>query len=416
MEFDSMILLADMDAFFASVEQAHHPHLRGRPVIVCGDPSRRGVVTAASYEARSYGVRAGMPLGRARSQCPNVLCVEGNPDKYVSLSLQLLDLYLRHTPDIEPFSVDEAFLDLGKRTRGDQAIAVARQIQSEVRARFELGVSIGIGPNKLIAKMAASLEKPCGLQLLDPPGFREVFAARDVVELWGVGPKIASRMRSLGIKTVGDLARAPRLLLEREFGVIGPQLREAANGHDQTPLVPYHRGLDAKSIGHEVTLTQDCSDLAILEATLLRLSDQVGRRMRREGYAGRTVTLKIRAFDFTTLLRQKVLPGFTLDHREVFDAARELWRRYRDPRPVRLLGVTVSGLVRCPGIPQRELFSKQARADLLTRTLDGIRDRLGEAALVPAGTLSQQRSLAHVPFGTLSPRSKLRPAPIGTMP
>ncbi len=162
-----MILLVDMDAFFASVEQAHHPNLRGQPVIVCGDPSRRGVVTAASYEARPFGVRAGMPLQEARRLCPQAHYVEGSPDKYVALSLQLLELYTTYTPDVEPFSVDEAFVGLDPRVPMDDAVTIAREIQGVIGARFGLGASIGVGPNKLIAKMAAGLQKPRGLTAPD---------------------------------------------------------------------------------------------------------------------------------------------------------------------------------------------------------------------------------------------------------
>src|SRR5712692_7926311 len=159
--------MIDMDAFFASVEQAHHPHLRGRPVIVCGDPSRRGVVTAASYEARPFGVRAGMPLGEARRLCPQAEYVEGNPDKYVAISVRLLDLYLHYSPDVEPFSVDEAFVGLARGTTMEDARETARQIQAAIQDRFSLGASIGLGPNKLIAKMASGVQKPRGLTALD---------------------------------------------------------------------------------------------------------------------------------------------------------------------------------------------------------------------------------------------------------
>src|SRR5882762_1217322 len=182
-----MILLVDMDAFFASVEQAQHPHLRGVPVIVCGDPDRRGVVTAASYEARPFGVRAGMPLQEARRLCPHAEYVEGNADKYVSTSLKLLDLYTRYTPDVEPFSVDEAFLGLGLREDTlERGVEVGRNIQAAIAEGFELGASIGVGPNKLVAKMAAGVQKPRGLTALDEAGFCDVFWPLEVRELWGV--------------------------------------------------------------------------------------------------------------------------------------------------------------------------------------------------------------------------------------
>jgi DNA polymerase-4 len=401
------ILLADMDAFFASVEQLDHPHLRGRPVIVCGDPGRRGVVTAASYEARPAGVRAGMSLAEARRLCPGAEYVEGHPSRYVALSLQLLDLYLSFTPDVEPFSVDEAFLGLDPKvaTLG-QAEAVARRVQNAVDERFRLGVSVGVGPNKLVAKMAAGVGKPRGLTALDEAGYCRTFWPLEVQELWGVGPKLAGRMRSLGIMTVGDLARAPIPSLKAAFGVVGPALREAAWGRDDTPLVPCHQGMDPKSMGHEVTLSTDSADPAFLEGTLLRLADQVARRLRSEGFAGRTVTLRLRDEHFVTISRQRGLEGHTDDHRLIFETARSLWRVHWRGGPLRLLGVSVSTLVRRGDHLQVELFEADRRGDRLTQTLDRLRDRLGEAALVPAGSLTHRRALGHVPFGTRPGRDR----------
>ena len=394
------ILLADMDAFFASVEQLDHPDLRGRAVIVCGDPGRRGVVTAASYEARPSGVRAGMSLVQARRLCPGAEYVEGHPERYVALSLQLLDLYLTFTPDVEPFSVDEAFLGLDRGIATlEQARAEALRVQRAVDERFGLGVSVGVGPNKLVAKMAAGLEKPRGLTALAEEGFHQAFWPLEVQVLWGVGPKLAGRMRSLGIMTVGDLARAPIPSLKSAFGIVGPSLREAAWGRDDTPLVPYHEGVDPKSMGHEVTLSTDSADPAFLEGTLLRLADQVARRLRGEGFVGRTVTLKLRDDRFVTVTRQRALEGYTDDHRLIFETARALWRAHWKGGPLRLLGVSVAALERHADGPQGELFATEQREDRLTAALDRLRDRLGEAAVVPAGSLTHRRRLGHVPFG-----------------
>jgi DNA polymerase-4 len=396
-------LLVDMDAFFASVEQAHHEHLRGRPVIVCGDPGRRGVVTAASYEARPFGVHAGMPVQEARRLCPRAEFVEGDPDKYVGQSLELLNLYLTFTPDVEPFSVDEAFvgfLNLGL----EEARAKAAVIQREITARFGLGASIGVGPNKLIAKMGAGVRKPRGLTVLDEAGFRDVFWPRDIQDLWGVGPKLAGRMRSLGFRTVGELARAPETMLKAEFGIIGPQLKEAAWGRDDTPLTPYHEGVDAKSMGHEVTLGEDSDDPDYLHGTLLRLADQVARRLRAEGYAGRTVVLKLRNHRFETCTRQKALAEHTFDHERIYATARGLFDANWKGGPVRLLGVSVATLEKRPGAAQTELFARDDRRQRLIEAADRVRDRLGEASLVPLGSLTHRGGLRHVPFGAMSGR------------
>jgi len=399
-----MILLVDMDAFLASVEQSLHPHLKGQPLIVCGDPDRRGVVTAASYEARPFGVHAGMPLQEAKRLCPQAHYVEGNPEKYVGISLQLLDLYLEHSPDVEPFSVDEAFVGLGPEAPTlDRARAVAQVIQSKIRERFDLGASIGIGPNKLIAKMASGVAKPCGLTALDEEAFRRTFWPQDIQAMWGIGPKLAERMKAIGLATVGDLARAPEGLLASTFGIIGPQMKQAANGYDDTPLVPYHRAADAKSVGHEVTLPADCDDPAYLEGTLLRLSDQVARRLRAEDYVGRTVVLKLRDHRFHTITRQKVLARATADVNRIFETARLLFRANWKGDAVRLLGVSASQVSKGEDSVQGNLFAVDERALKLRGALDKLRDKLGEASVVPLGSLRHRGELGHVPFGAPKP-------------
>jgi len=409
-----MILLVDMDAFFASVEQAHHPHLRGRPIIVCGDPSRRGVVTAASYEARPSGVRAGMPLQQAKQLCPEAEYVEGNPQKYVEKSLELLEMFLTITPDVEPFSVDEAFLDLGRLPDcppapedGEEptaalawAEAVARGLQQDIFDTHHLGASIGIGPNKLIAKMASGVHKPKGITALSERTFRDTFWPLDVQELWGVGPKMSEHLKAMGMATVGALAHAQVSLMKQRFGVIGEHLIEAAWGRDRTPVIPYHQGVDPKSMGHEVTLPEDCRDPEFLEGTLLRLSDQVARRLRADGFKGRCVTVKLRDSRFHTITRQRALAAAIDHHIEIFENARALWREHWQGNPLRLLGVSVSMLEHVEQ-SQLELFTRDEKSLALQAALDKVRDKLGEAAVVPAGSIAHRRTLGHVPFGAV---------------
>ena len=397
-----MIMLVDMDAFFASVEQAHHPHLKGKPIIVCGDPSRRGVVTAASYEARPSGVRAGMPLAEARRLCPEAEYVEGNPRKYVEKSLELLEMFLTITPDVEPFSVDEAFLDLRKLPgRGrtlESASEIARELQQRISDTHGLGASMGIGPNKLIAKMASGVKKPRGITALSEDAFRGVFWPQDVQALWGVGPRMSEHLKSLGIATVGALAQSPAALMKQRFGVVGEHLIEAAWGRDRSEVIPYHEGVDPKSMGHEVTLPEDCREPEFLEGTLLRLSDQVARRLRGDGFRGRTLTLKLRDFRFRTITRQKALASAVDDHIGIFEVVRALWREHWKGEPLRLLGVSVSALEHAAE-EQLELFARDERSRALQEALDKVRDKLGEASVVPAGSLAHRRALGHVPFG-----------------
>ena len=412
-----MILLVDMDAFFASVEQAHHPHLRGKPIIVCGDPSRRGVVTAASYEARPSGVRAGMPLQQAKKLCPEAEYVEGNPQKYVEKSLELLELFLTITPDVEPFSVDEAFLDLSRLPEcppqeGDEPVAglawargIGERLQRTIWDTHGLGASIGIGPNKLIAKMASGVHKPRGITALSEQAFRDTFWPLDVQELWGVGPKMSEHLKAMGIATVGALACAQVPLMKQRFGVIGEHLVEAAWGRDQTPVIPYHQGVDPKSMGHEVTLPEDCRDPEFLEGTLLRLSDQVARRLRADGFRGRCVTVKLRDHRFQTVTRQKAL-GQAIDHHiDIFEIARALWREHWRGAPLRLLGVSVSMLEHASD-EQLELFGRDEKGQALQAALDKVRDKLGEASVVPAGSIAHRRVLGHVPFGAVKKPSE----------
>jgi DNA polymerase-4 len=380
-----MILHVDMDAFFAAVEQLADPRLRGKPVLVCGSPEGRSVVAAASYEARPAGVRAGMPVARARRLCPQAILVPGDPAKYVSLSLSLLELFKRYSPQVEPFSIDEAFLDVTNSLSGWVSPEdMAREAKRRIRSRVGLSSSIGIGPNKLVAKMASSLEKPDGLTRVEEGNFAAVFGQKPVTVLWGVGDKTAASLERMGIRSVSDLAAHPVTSLVRAYGVEGEYLHHAANGRDDTPVIPYYDGLDAKSVGHEHTMSRDVVDGNSLEAVILRLSDQVARRLRAHHYLGRTVTLKIRYADFRTLTRQRVLKVLTDEERTLYGTAVRLFREHWTGAPVRLLGVSLSGLVRLGEKPQSLLFAEDRNHRVLLDTLDRVRDAFGDDALTRA--------------------------------
>src|SRR5262245_15967491 len=307
-----------MDAFFAAVEQRSDPRLIGKPVLVCGDPDGRSVVAAASYEARPFGVQAGMPVATARRLCPQAILVPGDPTKYVALSLRILEVLKEFSPFVEPMSIDEAFLDLKGTTHdGERAPTAVRELQRRIEHRFSLTCSVGLGPNKLIAKMGSSLQKPRGFTSLTLEQYRERFWPEPVSALWGIGEQTAKALNSIGISTLGDLAHAPENLLSATFGVNGPRLRFAARGEDESEVVPYFEGIANKSMGHEHTLDQDVDHLEPLEALVVTLADQVTRRMRKECYVGRTVVLKIRTSDFKTPTRQHALTEHTDDPRTV---------------------------------------------------------------------------------------------------
>jgi len=383
-----VILHVDMDAFFAAVEQLADPRLRGQPVLVCGSPEGRSVVAAASYEARPAGVRAGMPVARARRLCPGAVLVPGDPAKYVSLSLSLLELFKRYSPQVEPFSIDEAFLDLrGTAGDGEAAVRVARALQAEVERKFSLTCSVGLGPNKLIAKMGSSLMKPRGFARLTQEGFRQRFWPEPAPVLWGVGEETAKALAAIGVRTIGDLAHAPEGLLSRVFGVNGPRLRWAARGEDESPVVPYHQGIPNRSMGHEHTLDRDESDPDTIEGLVVGLSDRVCRRLRQEGYVGRVVVLKLRLADFTTRLRQRGLADYTDEERSVSRAARALlWANWAG-QPLRLMGVTVAGLVKWSGGPPEPLFAEDRQYRRMVGAVDRVRDRFGEEALFLAAAM-----------------------------
>jgi DNA polymerase IV len=385
----------DMDAFFASVEQVFNPRYKGKPLIVCGDPDRRGVVSTASYEARKYGVKAGMPLQEARYLCPHGIYVEGNPEKYVHVSLKLLEIYKDFTPIVEPFSIDEAFLDLtGTIYEGEAARKGAILIKKRIHEEFNLTASIGIAPNKYMAKMASSLEKPDGLVQIDSEDYKKIFWKRKVEELWGVGDRTAVALRRLGMDTVGDLARFPVNILRAEFGVNGEKLSDMANGKDDSLVIPYYEGIPAKSMGHEYTLSEDTDSLEKLERTLLRLSDQVGRRLRQESYLGDTVTLKLRNDTFVTITRQKKLTGYTDEDRMIFGVARGLLKENWKGEKIRLVGVSVSGLVKRGLSLPESLFKKDEKERKVLEVIDNLRNKFGENAIIRAGVMRQRRRIA----------------------
>ncbi len=380
-----VILHMDMDAFFASVEVLSNPRLAGKPLIICGNPDERSVVSTASYEARRFGIQSGMPVTRARRLCPQAICVPGSPDKYIYISVQILNLLKEFTDKVEPFSIDEAFLDLSAEV-GPECLPEehARKLKERIRSRIGLTCSVGIGPNKLAAKMASSLRKPDGLSSVPEGKFLGIFGPQPVSRLWGVGEKTEEHLNRMGIRTVRDLSVFPRGGLIREFGVEGERLHYAANGIDDAEVVPYYEGPDAKSVGHEHTLPADESDSLRLEAIILRLSDQVARRLRSHQYLGRTVTLKIRHADFRTFTRQRVLGVFTDEERTIFGIARSLFRENWRGENIRLLGVSVSNLIRLDEPGQSLMFDEDRRHRELLETLDRVRDTFGENSLTRA--------------------------------
>ncbi|MFZ1946100.1 MAG: DNA polymerase IV [bacterium] len=381
-----IIFHLDMDAFFSAVEVTSNPGLAGKPVVVCGDPYRRSVVSTASYEARKFGLRSGMPVGQARKLCPNGVFVVGNPQKYVYTSIKILQVLKEFSPLVEPFSVDEAFLEFNNLSLGD-AVGVAREIKARVKREFNLTCSIGIGLNKYVAKMASGLEKPDGLTVIKPDEFLERFGEKQVGDLWGVGEKTSAKLKSLGVDRVKDLAAFPEKTLTQVFGVYGSYLKMAANGLDNSPLVPYYKGVEPKSVGHEYTLLQDTADRRYLLSTLLRLTEQVGRRMRAGGYLCNTITVKIRFSDFRTVTRQKKLDTYFERDDIIYAVARNLFEVNCGAGKIRLLGVSASGLAKNEEARGEAMFEDDRRHRIFVRVVDSIRDKFGDDSIKRGGSM-----------------------------
>jgi DNA polymerase-4 len=377
------ILHCDLDAFYASVEQRDHPEYRGRPVIVGGAPGERGVVAAASYEARRFGVRSAMPLRTAGLLCPDGIFVAGDRERYEAASDQVMALFDERTPLVEPISLDEAFLDVSaSESLFGGAEAIARDLKRDVRERCGLVLSVGVAANKLCAKIGSDLRKPDGLVIVPAGGEAAFLAPLPLERLWGVGPKTREVLARWGLRTIGDLAAFDRGALEARLGEHGKAIWERARGIDDDPVVG--DGPPPKSVGHSHTFDENTLDLRKVEATLLRLSEGVGRRLRDHPLLGRTITLTLRVAPFETRTRQRTLARPTNDDVTIFRIARQLLRdALAEDReagrtsPVRLVGVSVSGIV----VGEQLGLFEAARHARLNAALDAVRARFGDEAL-----------------------------------
>jgi DNA polymerase-4 len=406
------ILHLDLDAFYASVEQLDDPSLRGRPVVV-GGTSGRGVVCAASYEARRFGVRSAMPTAEARRRCPGAAFLAPRFDRYGELSGRVFGVYRRYTPLVEPLSLDEAFLDVtASRALHGEGREIAARIRAEVRAETGLTVSAGVADCKLVAKIASDLGKPDGLVVVPAGGSAAFLAPLPVARLWGVGQVTEAALRKLGVRSIGDLAEFPEQVLAERLRTQGPQLKALARGDDPRPVVTDE---PAKSVGAEDTFERDLRGPEELLPHLLDQSVRVGRRLREAGWRGRVVTLKLRYADFESITRRTTLPRPTDDGDAIYRSVRADLVRADLSRAVRLTGVSVSGFgearVSDAG-DQGELFggaaaadpvpvgaggaSDPARRERLNAALDALAERFGDGAVKPAtlagGELESLRS------------------------
>jgi len=400
MERPRVVAHADMDAFYASVEQRDRPELRGRPVIV-GGTGARGVVSAASYEARRFGVRSAMPSAQARSLCPGGIFLSGDMARYARESRRVFAIFREFTPRVEGLSIDEAFLDLtGSRRLLGPPVEVGHRLRERVRAETGLAVSVGIAPVKMVAKIASSAAKPDGLLAVAPEEMRSFLDPLPVSRLWGVGPVASARLRAAGLESVGDLARAEPARLEGLLGSWGREVARLARGEDLREVEPYR---EAVSYSEENTFGRDVCDREELEATLLTHAESVARRLRRDGVLARTVVLKLKLArrrapgprGHPLLTRRSTLAEPTDDGGVLAAVARDLLGRAALEEPVRLLGVGATGLVPAAGAEaQLPLFeaSESGRRRRLNRALDAIADRFGPEAVRRAAQRAAHRA------------------------
>lgn len=381
-DWSSPILHADLDAFYASVEILKDPSLQGKPVIV-GGTSGRGVVTSASYEARRYGVTSAMPTARARRLCPNGVFVQPSFPAYIAKSREVKEVFDSFSVAVEPLALDEAFLDLRKASRlwRDPGTA-AEALKDRVLRRTGLVLSVGVAPNKFLAKLASRMCKPDGVLVVRPDRVQEFLSPLPVGHLWGVGEQTAAVMQRLGLKTIGDVAACSPSILERALGSHGAGLAELAAGRDFREVVP---DLVAKSVGAEETFAADLVEATSMQSALLKLSDRVASRLRAQGISGHTVNVKIRLSTFETFSRSRTLKQEVDGATGIYGVARELLDRFLDGKPpsrsrIRLLGVSVTNLAQWPA-SDHMVFDRQPEWGAAEVALDRVRMRFGDQAL-----------------------------------
>lgn len=375
----------DMDAFFVSVEELFDPSLKGKPVVVGGQRNERGVVAAASYEARKFGVHSAMPLRTAAKLCPQAIFVNGHPDRYRECSEQVYGVLESFTPQVAMASIDEAYLDMTgtERLHGPPLLA-AHKLHHKMKSETRLNCSIGIGTSRLVAKVCSGKAKPHGILFAVPGQEARLLAPLDVRDIPGVGKVTEEKLHAIGILTVGDLARFDENFLEQQLGKWGLALAGKAHGEDAGGWFEGEIGeaIDAKSISHEHTYNQDTASVEQIEATLMRLSEMVGRRLRESQFHARTLQLKLRYSDFTTITRARTLEAPTQLDNEIFQHIRSLFHdNWRKRAEVRLLGVHASGFGESSS--QGDFFDDRDRKKWEQALLaaDRLRDRFGEKSV-----------------------------------
>ncbi len=381
------IIHLDIDAFYPSVEMLDNPALKGKPVIV-GGSKERGVVSSASYEARKFGVHSAQPIAKAKRLCPHGIFLPVRMSRYQEISKQVFEIFHRFTPLVEPISIDEAFLDVTGSIRlfgGPENIA--KKIKQIIFAETGLTISAGIAPSKFVAKIASDIDKPDGLTVVDADGVQDFLDPLPIQKMWGVGQVSQLLLSRLNIHTFKDLRQTPVKILEKKFGKHGVKMHLLAMGTDDRDVIPEH---DVKSIGHELTFSQDITSLDVAQKELLVLSNKVGRRMRHKRLKGKTITLKVKYYDFVQITRSTTLPKSTDDGSKIYSVACGLLEKTEvTKKPIRLLGVSLSQLSFLRIGTQLSLFDQDPssqKRERLNIVLDSLYEKYGDKSIVP-GTL-----------------------------
>src|ERR1039457_1687991 len=368
------VIHADMNAFFASVEQQANPDLRGKPIAVVGGHGRT-VITTSSYEARAFGVKTGMAIWEGKRTCPQLIVVVGDNKKYQYTSTKINEIFRDYTPEVEAFSIDESWLDVthslsifGTPER------IAYLIKARIRHQFGITCSIGIAPNKLLAKLASDMQKPDGLTVIKPADVSRVLESMPIKELCGIGKKMMRHINMMSIYTCGELGRCDEARLTRKFGIIGKRLKEMGQGIDNSPVVPYGEEDEVKSVGHSSTLERDIDDPVEIRRFLLQLSEMVGSRARRYGVSGKTIHLYVRYADFfSSWGKQTTLKSYVNLSDEIYKAALSILETVELEQPVRLLGISLSNLKH--QAEQLPLFEEDRKKLFATQAMDKVNDR-----------------------------------------
>ncbi|NRG47957.1 DNA polymerase IV [Bacillus sp. CRN 9] len=399
-----VILHVDMNSFYASVEMAYDPSLRGKPLAIAGNPEeRRGIIVTCSYEARKFGVKTTMPLWEAKKLCPQLIIMRPNFERYRAASIGMFEILGNYSDLVEPVSIDEGYMDITNSYAHGSPIEIAEMIQRRVIEQLDLPCSIGVAPNKFLAKMASDMKKPMGITILRKRDVPTILWPLDVEEMHGVGKKTGEKLRSLHIKTIGELAKADDTTLKMALGINGKRLKDKANGEDNRPVDP-EAAEEFKSVGNSTTLPRDISNQKELHKVLKELAEKVSIRLKRKKVLATGVSITIRYKDRKTITRSKKINNPIQATEEIFTVSKQLFQKHWNGNSVRLLGVTGTDLVeQGHAVKQLNLFNfeKEAKKEPLYHTLEKLREKYGSKIIENAAALSDiQKKQANIGTST----------------